>query len=130
MSRHALSVRGWLKVTIPRRGGSETFPVGDRGLGRGSQCIFCICCSGSNVLNLGNPTVHSRQESALGIQRESIYFHGNLQRIPSFRLSQRLHVSSFPSLAPALFGFIPRLHPSRIVREISTSFVESAIKKQ
>lgn len=49
--------------------------------------------SGSSVSGVGRSVVHHGAEGAVRVQRKSIYFDGNLQRIPSHVLSQCVDVS-------------------------------------
>ena len=49
--------------------------------------------SGGDVPGVGNQTVHRGQKGSVGIQWESLHFHGHIQRIPSFGVSQRVNVS-------------------------------------
>lgn len=50
--------------------------------------------SGGIIPGLGRTTVHHGAQGALRIQRESLHFHGDLQRIPAHLLPQCVHVSS------------------------------------
>lgn len=52
---------------------------------------------------MGRSVVHHGSEGPLGVQRKSIYFDGNLQRIPSDVLSQCVDVSTI-SLAYGVAG--------------------------
>ena len=43
---------------------------------------------------MGHPAVYRRAEGAVGIQREPLHLHGDLQRVAPLYISQRIHVSS------------------------------------
>ena len=50
--------------------------------------------SGDDGAGMGHPAVYRRAEGAVGIQREPLHLHGDLQRVGPLYISQRIHVSS------------------------------------
>lgn len=52
-----------------------------------------IHSSGSPVFGMGRPALHHGAEGSIRIQREQIYFYGNLQRISSYLFFERFDVS-------------------------------------
>uniref|UniRef100_A0A8D8J1J4 (northern house mosquito) hypothetical protein n=1 Tax=Culex pipiens TaxID=7175 RepID=A0A8D8J1J4_CULPI len=70
----------------PHRRQPQSVPVQNRLVGSH------VYVDGSSVSGVGRSVVHHGAEGAVRVQRKSIYFDGNLQRIPSHVLSQCVDV--------------------------------------